>query len=221
MFTREQDPASLASADFARSAAEKTADEEVISSLRQFSPKLHVGDLQALARARRQEAEKAKARAKMAATSRHSRWWIFPFILSCLTLQISQIRWNLRVEEREEHHGQRADCSETTAESARPQLWWEKASSEKVKERDDTRTQRSTLPVRIFLKEFCVKFLHQCWQEGKSSSMSSECIDSNFYSKVKIMPFSVFFCTLQSCLLSAWIPFRPHHTKDQLKSAWS
>ena len=71
MFTREQDPASLASADFARSAAEKTADEEVIS--RQFSPKLHVGDLQALARARRQEAEKAKARAKMAATSRHSR----------------------------------------------------------------------------------------------------------------------------------------------------
>ena len=74
MFTREQDPASLASADFARSAAEKTADEEVISaSLRQSSPKLHVGDLQALARARRQEAEKAKARAKMAATSRHSR----------------------------------------------------------------------------------------------------------------------------------------------------
>ena len=71
MFTREQDPASLASADFARSAAEKTADEEVIS--RQFSPKLHVGDPQALARARRQEAEKAKARAKMAATSRHSR----------------------------------------------------------------------------------------------------------------------------------------------------
>ena len=71
MFTREQDPASLASADFARSAAEKTADEEVIS--RQFSPKLQVGDLQALARARRQEAEKAKARAKMAATSRHSR----------------------------------------------------------------------------------------------------------------------------------------------------
>ena len=71
MFIREQDPASLASADFARSAAEKTADEEVIS--RQFSPKLHVGDLQALARARRQEAEKAKARAKMAATSRHSR----------------------------------------------------------------------------------------------------------------------------------------------------
>lgn len=71
MFIREQDPASLASADFARSAAEKTADEEVIS--RQFSPKLQVGDLQALARARRQEAEKAKARAKMAATSRHSR----------------------------------------------------------------------------------------------------------------------------------------------------
>ena len=71
MFIREQDPASLASADFARSAAEKMADEEVIS--RQFSPKLHVGDLQALARARRQEAEKAKARAKMAATSRHSR----------------------------------------------------------------------------------------------------------------------------------------------------
>ena len=74
MFTREQDPASLASADFARSAAEKTTDEEAISaSLRQFSPRLHVGDLQALARARRQEAEKAKARAKMAATSRHSR----------------------------------------------------------------------------------------------------------------------------------------------------
>ena len=40
MFIREQDPASLASADFARSAAEKTADEEVISSsLRQFSPR--------------------------------------------------------------------------------------------------------------------------------------------------------------------------------------
>merc|ERR1719158_2702764 len=53
---REQDPASLASADFARSAAEKTADEE------------------ALAKARRQEAEKAKARARMAATSRHSRF---------------------------------------------------------------------------------------------------------------------------------------------------
>ena len=52
---REQDPSSLASADFARSAAEKTADEE------------------ALTRARRQEAEKAKARAKMVATSRHSR----------------------------------------------------------------------------------------------------------------------------------------------------
>ena len=65
MFIREQDPTSLASADFARSAAEKTADEEVISSFsRQFSPKLHVGDLQALARARRQEAEKANKKSK-------------------------------------------------------------------------------------------------------------------------------------------------------------
>ena len=74
MFIREQDPASLASADFARSAAEKTTDEEAISaSLRQFSPKLHAGDVQALALTRRQEAEKAKTRAKMAATSRHSR----------------------------------------------------------------------------------------------------------------------------------------------------
>ena len=74
MFIREQDPALLASADFARSVAEKTADKEVISaSLCRFSPKLQVDDLQALARARRQEAEKAKTRAKMAATSRHSR----------------------------------------------------------------------------------------------------------------------------------------------------
>ena len=74
MFIRELGPASLASTDFARSAAEKTADEEVISaSLCQFSPKLHVGDVQALALTRRQEAEKAKKRAKMAATSRHSR----------------------------------------------------------------------------------------------------------------------------------------------------
>ena len=65
---REQDPASLASADFARSAAEKTADEE------------------ALTRARKQEAEKAKARAKMVATSRHSRLVEFTIFIAVVVV---------------------------------------------------------------------------------------------------------------------------------------
>ena len=37
-----------------------------------------------------------------------------------------------------------------------------KKSKNKMTPSDETGTHRSTLPVRIFLKEFCVKFLHQC-----------------------------------------------------------
>ena len=85
MFIREQDPALLASADFARSAAEKTADEEVISaSLCQFSPKLHVGDLQTLARTRRQEAEKAQNKSKDGGNKQAQQVMTFSFILSDL-----------------------------------------------------------------------------------------------------------------------------------------
>ena len=131
---REQDPASLASADFARSAAEKTADEE------------------ALTQARRQEAEKAKARARMVATSRHSRFG-GTFVLK----NVKSITDRELIVQKPLQNLQDLNFDDKKRTLKKPK--------NKMTPDDDTGTHRSTLPVRIFLKEFCVEFLHSAYNQ--------------------------------------------------------
>ena len=129
-----QDPTSLASANFARSAEEKTADEA------------------ALASARRQEAEKEKLRAKMVHTSRHSR-----FGGTFVVKNVKSITDRDLIVQKPLQTLQDINFDEKKRAL--------KKSKSKMTPSDQDGTHRSTLPVRIFLKEFCVEFLHSAYNQ--------------------------------------------------------
>lgn len=130
---REQDPTSLASADFTRSATEKEADS------------------QALAKARALEAEKAKERMKKAGSSRHSRFGGTFVVRNVKSITDRE----LIVQKPLQNLGQiNFDEKKRAMKKSKNKMTPE-----------DSGTHRSTLPVRIFLKEFCVEFLHSAYNQ--------------------------------------------------------
>jgi timeless len=152
---REQDPASLASANFSRSKEEKSSDEVPLpfTKLTNMICKTHKYYLQAaLEAARRQEAERAKSRARLAATSRHSRFG-GTFVLK----NVKSITDRELIVQKPLQNLQDLNFDEKKRGV--------KKSKNKLTPTDTEGTHRSTLPVRIFLKEFCVEFLLSAYNQ--------------------------------------------------------
>jgi len=131
---REQDPTSLARANLARSAEEKAADED------------------ALAAARKMEAEKAKVKMKTTPSSRHSRFG-GSFVLqnvksiSDRNLIINKPLQGIEsVDFDDKKRGRRKAKNTRTPD-------------------DGNVARRSTLSVRMFLKEFCTEFLMSAYNQ--------------------------------------------------------